>query len=91
MTMDDIRLIGDELYFERVLIALVVTQGVPATVRARFEELLADAEYNEPPPTPDPESLLNKLLKKATENAKGGLLRIDDLANIIARMEKDQA
>lgn len=92
MTFDDLRLIGDEIHFEGELVAIMTTNPAP-TQQARFQELLLEARDpkadEDEPVTPDKEiSVLDELWSKATDTAKGGLLRMADLANIIARLKE---
>lgn len=99
-TYDQLDLIGDELHFDGMLVA-IMTDNVHATHRGRFEILIrhgeeegSDEDEDESSPAVDPdvsveERVLDALWSDATDKAKGGLLRMGDLANIIARLKED--
>lgn len=80
--LDKVQVIGDELHFDGELVAIMTTNAAP-THRDRFLDAL------DPDAKPDEESVLDALWSKATDSAKGGLLRMPDLANIIARLKED--
>lgn len=79
--LDKVQVIGDELHFDGELVAIMTTNAAP-THRDRFLDALDEG-------TTDHSDVLNQLEKKATESARGGLLRMTDLANIIARLKED--
>lgn len=94
---DDLQVIGDELYFERELVA-ILTDNAPATLRGRFVDLLHDGEEtsedeNDKAKAPaegvdEYDQVLDDLERAAREYSKGGLLRMSDLPKIIARLKE---
>lgn len=92
----DVQLIGDEIHFERELVALL-TDNACSSVRQRFEDLLRfdaseedETKHDDEKPEPVEIPVLDALWSKATDAAKGGLLRMGDLANIIAQLKDDK-
>lgn len=89
---DDIQVIGDELHFDGMLVA-IMTDNAPPTHLGRFVDLIEHGEEKQAEddkPEPSEETVLDALWSKATDSAKGGLLRMGDLANIIARLKEDK-
>lgn len=88
-TFADIQVIGDELHFDRELVA-IMTDNASATLRGRFVDLLNHGEEKaeDEKPEPSEDTVLDALWSKATDAAKGGLLRMGDLANIITRLKE---
>lgn len=88
---DQLDIVADELLFEGELVAILTTNAC-ATTRGRFEDLIRDGlevEDEEKKPEPSDDTVLDALWSKATDSAKGGLLRMADLANIITRLKED--
>lgn len=75
-----IQVIGDEIHYDGELVAIMTTNPAP-TLRDRFTEALDGGDVNH-------SDTLDELEKKATESARGGLLRMTDLATIIARLKE---
>lgn len=87
--LDKVQVIGDELHFDGELVAIMTTNAAP-THRDRFLDALdPDAKPDEDKAEESEETVLDALWSKATDSAKGGLLRMPDLANIIARLKED--
>lgn len=86
---DDIQVIGDELHFDGMLVA-ILTDNASATTRGRFEDLIRYGEEREDEDKPEPsdDTVLDQLWSDATDAAKGGLLRMADLANIVTRLKE---
>lgn len=75
-----IQLIGDEIHFDGGLVAILTTNAAPSHL-ARFTDALEEAGDNG-------HAVLGKLEKQAGESARGGLLRMSDLAKIITRLKE---
>lgn len=85
---DDIQVIGDELHFDGMLVA-ILTDNAPPTHLGRFVDLIEHGEEkDEDKPEPSDDTVLDQLWSDATDSAKGGLLRMADLANIVARLKE---
>lgn len=91
-----IRVIGDEIYHDGVLVALLTT-GVPSTMMGNFLDWLDEAEVPEESSSAEDgadgkptavEEALDVLWSKATDSAKGGLLRMPDLSRIVAQIKE---
>ena len=81
--MKVVQVIADEIHADGQLVAIIVPD-LPATVHERFIELL-DAMS---PDTKPPADLLGELEEKARASSRSGLLRMSDLAIIIARLKE---
>lgn len=90
---EDIQVIGDELHFDGELVALLTDNAAP-THLGRFTDLIEHGEEKDEDAAAEAEvkeiPVLDALWSKATDAAKGGLLRMGDLANIIARLKEDK-
>lgn len=88
---EDIQVIGDELHFDGMLVA-IMTDNAPPTHLGRFVDLLnhgeEKAEAEDEKPAPSDDTVLDQLWSDATDAAKGGLLRMGDLANIVTRLKE---
>lgn len=90
----DLQIIGDELYFDRELVA-ILTDNASATTRGRFEDLILYGEEQEDEDKPvkadvdDYDRALDDCVTAAKEYAKGGLLRLTDLAIIIRKLKDE--
>lgn len=91
---DQLDIVADELLFEGELVAILTTNACPTT-RGRFEDLIRDGLEVEGedkatnPDVDDYDRALDDLGKAAKEFAKGGLLRMTDLATIIKRLKDE--
>lgn len=92
--------IGDELHFDGYLIGMLAQAGIPATVMDNAIEHLECATMPEEEDEPEPvaptgsdpgdyDQALDDLTRAAGEYAKGGLLRMSDLANIVAQLKEE--
>ena len=83
-----IQIIGDEIFHDGTLVAILTT-GVPPTIMDRFTDKLEECDLR--PKEGDetkPRDVLGELLEKATKIARGGLLRLPDLARIVASLKE---
>lgn len=93
MSYSMLQLIGDDLFFERQLVAMLTTGATP-TVQQGFRDLIEFGEDHEdttPDDTPkrdDYVQALDDLWSGAVDSAKGGLLRMSELRNIIDRLKE---
>lgn len=92
MSYSMLQLIGDELFFDRQLVAMLTTGATP-TVQQAFRDLIEFGEDPEDVPivkeqADDYVQALEDLGIGAKEFAKGGLLRMTDLAIIIDRLKE---
>lgn len=85
---NEIKVIGDEIYFGGELVAVMTTNGAPSHV-ANFLEALEGAPSHECATVPDYDQALSDVATAATEYAKGGLLRMSDLATIRAKLKEE--
>jgi hypothetical protein len=83
--LDKVQVIGDELHFDGELVAIMTTNAAP-THRDRFLDAL-DPEGVKA--ADEVEDVPAKIEAEAKKLAKGGLLRMTDLAIIIARLKED--
>lgn len=96
----NVQVIGDEIHFDGYVVGMLAQAGVPATVMADLEEWLNNATLDppaddaEPEPSSDPDpdaydAALADVELAAKEYAKGGLLRLSDLAKIVAQLKEE--
>lgn len=85
----DISIIGDELHFDGHLVA-VMAEGLPATVQDRFgylfrygEDVTEDEKF-----TAEQIDLSIKVQAEAKKYARGGLLKLTDLAIILGKLKE---
>lgn len=94
LVYDQLDIVADELLFEGELVAILTTNAC-ATTRGRFEDLIRDGIEQEDedkatdPDVDDYDRALDDLERAAKEFAKGGLLRMSDLATIIKRLKDE--
>lgn len=76
-----IQIIGDEIHHNGELVAILTTNPAPTALGAFTDALEECGEA-------DHSKVLDELEKQATEKASGGLLRMPDLARIIAQLKE---
>lgn len=94
--LDKVQVIGDELHFDGELVAIMTTNAAP-THRDRFLEALdpedepetTKAESGADGKLSDYDQALSDVATAAKEYAKGGLLRMPDLATICAKLKEE--
>ena len=95
-----IQVVGDELHFEGYVVGMLAQAGVPATTMERLVDWLNEADIHPPLDESEPEIVevpcegdydqaLDDLVRAAGEYAKGGLLRMSDLANIVTQLKEE--
>lgn len=76
-----LQIIGDEIHHDGELVAILTTNPSP-TARDRFTDALEDCG------DAGSTKVLDELEKQATDKASGGLLRLPDLAKIVAQLKE---
>lgn len=92
--LNKLQVIGDELHFDGQLVAIMTTNAAP-THRDRFldaldpEDETRKAESGADGKLSDYDQALSDVATAAKEYAKGGLLRMPDLATICAKLKEE--
>lgn len=84
-----LQIIGDEIHFEGEALAIMTTNG-SASSRGRFCDLLEECDEHPPAEQRAEEeaSVLYEVEQFMEKAGKGGLLRVADLARLIARLKE---
>lgn len=86
-----VTVVGNAIEFDGYSIARIST-GVPATVRGRFEDALANA-YEDSDDTPSEEDkktaveILDGIFEAAKAKAEAGMVELSDLETILSEMK----